>query len=61
MHKKKALLQNKNGQNTEQKNGQNPTYKICAQNMKPEKVIYSIQNMTIGRRILECRTDYIGK
>lgn len=42
-------------------NGQNSTYKICPQNMKPDKVIYSIQNMTIGQRTLECRTDFTGK
>lgn len=36
-----------------QKNGQNSTYKICPQNMKPDKVIYyySIQNMAIGQKM----------
>lgn len=29
--------------------------------MKPDKVTYSIQNMTIGQRTLECKTDFIGK
>lgn len=29
--------------------------------MKPDKVIYSIQIMTIQQRTLECKTDYISK